>query len=126
MIRASSISCSKNESKTGDPRKKAPAIYNLFPRLVGPMPGWIPHMERAKSMGFDTIFVNPFHYPGFSGSLYAPKDYYGYNPLFLGEGGKSGAEQLAAVLAGATRLGLRFMMDLVINHTAFDSILVDQ
>ena len=25
----------------------------------------------AKIMGFDWIYINPIHYPGFSGSLYA-------------------------------------------------------
>ena len=34
-------------------------------------------------MGFNWIFLNPIHYPGFSGSLYAVKDYYALNPLFV-------------------------------------------
>ena len=33
-------------------------------------------------MGFNAVYINPFHYPGFSGSLYAVKDYYRLNPLF--------------------------------------------
>ena len=61
-------------------------IYNLFPRLAGTIDQWMVHIEQAKKMGFDWIFVNPFHYPGFSGSLYAVKDYYKLNPLFVNPG----------------------------------------
>ena len=61
----------------------SPIIYNLFPRLVGPMDQWIPHAERAKAMGFDWIYINPVQYPGFSGSLYAVKDLFKLNPLFI-------------------------------------------
>ncbi|MBI4865289.1 MAG: alpha-amylase [Candidatus Riflebacteria bacterium] len=103
-----------------------PIIYNLFPRLVGPMKLWIPHIRRARDMGFDTVYVNPFHYPGYSGSLYAPKDYRGYNPLFVDGDPRPGHEQLGEVVAAARGLGMRFMMDLVINHTAFDCPLVKE
>ena len=48
-----------------------PRIYNLFPLLAGPVPQWSEHLERIAAMAFDWVFVNPFHYPGFSGSLYA-------------------------------------------------------
>ena len=36
-------------------------------------------------MGFDWIYVNPLNYTGFSGSLYAIKDFYKFNPLFAPE-----------------------------------------
>ncbi len=39
-------------------------------------------------MGFNAVYINPFHYPGFSGSLYAVKDYYRLNPRF--HSGRSG------------------------------------
>jgi starch synthase (maltosyl-transferring) len=101
-----------------------PIIYNLFPRLVGAMKAWIPHIERAAAMGFNTVYVNPFHYPGFSGSLYAPKHHDAYNPQFLGVDRRTGDEQLAEVVARTRALGMRFMMDLVINHTSIDCPLV--
>lgn len=101
-----------------------PTIYNLFPKLAGAMKGWIPHIRRAQSMGFDTIYTNPFHYPGFSGSIYAPKDYYGYDPIILGEDRQPGHEQLREVVQTARSLGMRFMMDLVINHTSIDCPLI--
>ena len=54
-----------------------PRIYNLFPRLVGSMDRWPEHLPRIRELGFDWVYVNPWHYAGYSGSLYAVKDYYG-------------------------------------------------
>jgi starch synthase (maltosyl-transferring) len=102
-----------------------PIVYNLFPKLAGQMKGWVPHIRRAKDMGFDTVYVNPVHYPGFSGSIYAPKDYYAYDPIIV-EPDVPGHDQLHAVIDETRRLGMRFMMDLVINHTSIDCPLITE
>jgi starch synthase (maltosyl-transferring) len=106
--------------------RSAPRIYNLFPRLAGPIDRWIPHLNRAAELLFDWVYVNPFHYPGFSGSLYAVKDYHRLNPLFLPETwppARDDLDHLRRLVAEAEARGLRLMMDLVINHTAKDSLL---
>jgi starch synthase (maltosyl-transferring) len=98
-----------------------PRIYNLFPPLVGPMVRWIAELPRIAAMGFDWVWLNPVHYPGFSGSLYAIKDYHRMNPLF------SEADPDAALgefVAAANGHGLKVMMDLVINHTSKDALLI--
>ena len=100
-----------------------PRIYNLFPLLVGPLPQWRPHLQRAAEMGFTWIFVNAFHQAGYSGSLYSVKDYYAVDQRLVDRGAPPLA-QLAGMLQEASDLGLRVMMDLVINHTAFDSPLL--
>ena len=46
-------------------------IYNLFPTLAGTIREWMVHLPRIAAMGFNAVYINPFHYPGFSGSLYA-------------------------------------------------------
>ncbi len=104
---------------------QGPRIYNLFPLLAGPLPRWPPHLERAAGMGFTWLFVNPFHQAGFSGSLYSVKDYYAVDRRLL-DGDAPPADQLRGMLADCRRLGLSVMMDLVINHTAFDSPLVQE
>jgi starch synthase (maltosyl-transferring) len=104
--------------------KEGPRIYNLFPLLAGPLPQWRPHLERAADMGFTWIFVNPFHESGFSGSLYSVKDYYRLDRRLQDGTRRPAEEQLRDMLGEAGRLGLAVMMDLVINHTAFDSPLV--
>src|SRR5712671_3077940 len=99
-------------------------IYNLFPSLAGTIRTWTTHLPRIAGMGFNAVYVNPFHYPGFSGSLYAVKDYYRLNPrLRAGE-----ADDDDTLLHGFTEAarghGLRVIMDLVVNHTSRDSDLV--
>ena len=100
-------------------------IYNLFPLLAGPFSKWRKHYERAARMGFNWVFVNPVSQPGFSGSLYSVKDYYSFNSLLLDERtDRDQLDQFRATVAAAHEVGLRFMVDLVINHTAIDSPLV--
>src|SRR5258708_11129852 len=105
------------------PPTVGPRIYNLFPLLVGPVEQWGAHLERVAGMGFNWLYVNPFHYSGFSGSLYAIKDPYRLNDL-LTEGSIEGDVALTHFLGAASGLGLRVMMDLVVNHTARDALLV--
>lgn len=101
-------------------------IYNLFPPLVGSIDAWKLHLERIGGMGFNWIFLNPFHYPGFSGSLYAVKDYYALNPMFRGHAKDSAERLIAGFAEAAGRYGIRVMMDLVVNHTAKDSIVAEE
>jgi starch synthase (maltosyl-transferring) len=104
-----------------------PRIYNLFQRLVGPANRWAEHTRRARDMGFDWVYLNPWHYPGFSGSLYAVKDYRRLNPLFVPAGADPlSLEPLRTALAEINALGVQPMMDLVINHTAKDSPLIQE
>ena len=100
-------------------------IYNLFPLLAGPFGDWKPHLERAAAMGFDWVFVNPIQRPGRSGSLYSIADYLHINPALLKpKVRKSPEDQVRGMAAEARDLGLRLMIDLVVNHCAVDSELV--
>ena len=99
-------------------------IYNLFPTLAGTTRDWMVHVPRIAAMGFNAVYINPFHYPGFSGSLYAVKDYYRLNPRF--RGGEAGDDDtlLERFTDTARAQELRVIMDLVINHASKDSELV--
>jgi len=100
-------------------------IYNLFPLLAGPAPNWKKHFSRAAAMGFDWIFINPIQLPGGSSSLYSIADYYTINPLFVAPRSKKGAEeQIKEAFKAAQGNGLKVMIDLVINHCAVDSKLL--
>jgi starch synthase (maltosyl-transferring) len=112
--------------KVGNRDKRLPVgeglrIYNLFPTLAGSIAEWVAQLPRIAAMGFNAVYVNPFHYPGFSGSLYAVKDYYRLNPRFRGASRKSDEALLRGFTAAARGHGLRAIMDLVLNHTARDS-----
>ena len=104
-----------------------PRIYNLFPLLVGSVQDWSGHLARIAGMQFDWVFLNPFHYPGFSGSLYAVKDPYRLNDRVPGRASESPDDLMpAASAAGRQQHGMRVMMDLVVNHTAKDAVLAAQ
>jgi starch synthase (maltosyl-transferring) len=96
-------------------------IYNLFPTLAGSIADWTAHLPRIAAMRFNAVYINPFHDTGFSGSLYAVKDYYRLNPRFRGGARCSDDELLRGFTAAARERGLRVIMDLVVNHTARDS-----
>jgi starch synthase (maltosyl-transferring) len=99
-------------------------IYNLFPTMAGTVRQWAEHLPRIAAMGFNAVYVNPFHYPGFSGSLYAVKDYYRLNPRFQGNERADADRMLHDFTSAATACRLCVIMDLVVNHTSKDSELV--
>jgi starch synthase (maltosyl-transferring) len=99
-------------------------IYNLLPSLAGTVRQWAGHLPRIAAMGFNAVYINPFHFPGFSGSLYAVKDYYRLNPRFRGNERADDDSLLRDFTAAARAQGLRVIMDLIINHTSRDSPLV--
>lgn len=117
----------KNGVPAANPVPSTMILYNLFPLLAGNTKAWRPHLERAAGMGFDWIFVNPIHYPGYSGSLYSIKDYFRFNPLIV-DAPNAAAEiaEFKRVVAEAKSLGLKMMVDLVVSHCAFDSDLVKE
>ncbi len=102
-----------------------PLIFNLFPRHFETIDEWASCIPHVRGMGFNWIFVNPFHMTGLSGSLYAIKNYYQLNPLFLKKGqDTSDWHPLKKFVAACRDSSIEMIMDLVVNHTAFDSFLV--
>ena len=101
-------------------------IYNVFPRLAGPVSEWTPHLARAADLGFNALFINPVQKPGYSGSLYSVVDYQALNPLLVDTKSKvSPEDQMRKVLTQAREdFGLTPVVDLVINHCAFDSAIL--
>jgi starch synthase (maltosyl-transferring) len=104
----------------------SPIIYNLFPPLAGAIPDWLAHLPRIARMGFDWLYLNPIHSPGFSGSLYAVKDYFALNPLFIKGVEDDPFGALSNFCQQAKAQGLSIMLDLVLNHTASDAVLVEE
>ena len=105
--------------------RNIPLIYNLFPRLVGSIDQWTEHVSRAASMGFNWVYINPISRPGLSGSLYSTYDYYRLNPAFLrDESPQVILSNIQPVIRSMVEHGTHPMIDLVVNHTAIDSPLV--
>ncbi len=106
----------------------APRIYNFFPKLVGPINKWDSHLIRMKDMGFNWIYINPLNYTGFSGSLYSIKDFYKFNPIFANKEAEDphSWDDLKGFVKKCHAMDIKFMYDLVINHSSIDSPLIEQ
>ena len=99
-----------------------PFIYNIFPNLLGEVDKWLAHVERAVEMGFNWIFINPIHLTGASGSLYAIRDYFQFNPMFFPyDSFEAQKGRLTSFVSECREMGAEVMVDLVINHTAYDN-----
>jgi starch synthase (maltosyl-transferring) len=111
-----------------EPRRTGPfLIYNLFPRLAGPVSAWEPHVARAAAMGFEWLLLNPIQRPGASNSVYAIRDFHDVDPLLLDPSSLLPPwQQIAAAVAMAHRHGLRVIVDLVVQHAAVDSPLIGE
>lgn len=119
--------CGTVEGHMKNKKDRPPIIYNLFPRHYLNFDEWKNEIPRITEMGFNAVFVNPFFETGFSGSLYAVKDYYRLNPLFLAEGqDPTDFSPINRFLDSCRKHELDLIVDLVINHTAIDSVLTDE
>jgi len=102
--------------------KHVPFIYNLFPPLVGDVGKWSGHVQRAAEMGFNWVFLNPIHLTGASGSLYAIREYFRFSPVFFPmdnfDAQKAALKRFAL---DSREKGVEVMVDLVVNHTAYDN-----
>lgn len=102
-------------------------IYNLFPRLYHGPDRWLEAARHARDMGFNTLYLNPYHMPGNSDSIYAIMDYNSYDPVtFPGLTPEDADQQVHLFLRECREMGLRVLCDLVVNHTAMDSPLVEE
>jgi len=116
-------SCRPEDAPVKRPEKVI--VYNLFPLLAGKFTDWESHLLRASLMGFTWVFINPIHPTGRSGSIYSITDYFSFNPVYVDpECEKPPQEQARDMVRTAERLGLKIMVDLVINHCSVDSPLI--
>lgn len=101
--------------------------YNLFVPLLGNIKNWYSHIDRIKKIGFQWVYINPITFTGFSGSLYATKYYYKYNPAFFTSPEKDIAEkEIKDFVLYCKNNNIKLMIDLVINHSSKDCNLVEE
>ncbi|HEX2555978.1 MAG TPA: maltotransferase domain-containing protein [Microvirga sp.] len=115
-----------NETVSTGVAAAGPRIYNLFPLLVGTVSAWRAELPRIAGMGFDWVYLNPFHETGGSRSLYAVKDPARLDPRFRDATAEDDDAQLRGFVEAAARHGLKVMTDLVVNHTAREAHLAGE
>jgi cyclomaltodextrinase / maltogenic alpha-amylase / neopullulanase len=104
-------------------------IYQIFPRAfsaTGDFQGITAQLDRLKNLGVTILWLMPIHpigqekKKGSIGSPYAVRDYYGINPDY---GTK---EDFKKLISEAHRRGMKVIIDIVANHTSWDSVLMKQ
>ena len=102
-------------------------IYNLFPLLAGKFGDWEKHMRAGLQDGFRLGFRQShsadgrLRQPLFHCRLLCPEP----APGRLPQSRKTAREQLAEAVLAAQGMGLKMMIDLVINHCSADSGLLE-
>lgn len=104
-------------------------IYEIFTRAhsaEGTFDMVIRDLPRIKSLGVDIIWLMPIHpigkiaRKGILGSPYSIVDYFAINPEY------GNLDNFKDLLESAHKLDLKVMIDVVYNHTAHDSIILEQ
>ena len=104
-------------------------IYEVFPRVFSPQgnfQGVIAQLDRLKELGVTVIWLMPIHpqgelkAKGSLGSPYAVRDYDAINPNY------GTADDLKKLVDAAHRRDMKVFIDIVANHTAWDSTLIKQ
>jgi cyclomaltodextrinase / maltogenic alpha-amylase / neopullulanase len=102
-------------------------VYEIFPRnfsAEGNFNGITARLDELKDLGVNTLWLMPIHplgeklRKGTLGSPYAIRDYYAINPDYGTEA------DLKRLVSEAHQRGLKVIIDVVANHTAWDSVLM--
>jgi len=118
---------SNETARTLKPWIRDAVIYEIYPRAFSPeanFNGITKQLDRLKDLGVTVLWLMPIHQigqekkKGTIGSPYAVRDYYSINPDY---GTK---EDLRRLINEAHKRGLKVIIDIVANHTSWDSILI--
>jgi cyclomaltodextrinase len=102
-------------------------IYEIFPRdfsSTGDLAGVTKQLDRLQQLGVNILWLMPIHplgereKKGTLGSPYAVRDYYAINPDY------GTAEDLHHLVTEAHKRGMKVIIDIVANHTSWDSVMM--
>ena len=106
---------------------RAGTLYEIFPRdfsTAGNLAGVTARLDELQKLGVTVLWIMPIHpigekfRKGDYGSPYSIKDYYAIDPNY------GTPADFKALVAGAHQRGLKVIMDLVANHTSWDSVMM--
>jgi glycosidase len=102
-------------------------IYEIFPRhfsAAGNLNGVTARLDELKTLGVNILWIMPIHPIGAKfrkgdyGSPYSVRDYYAINPDY------GTLDDFKKLVAEAHKRDLKVIMDIVANHTAWDSVMM--
>jgi len=102
-------------------------IYEIFPRDFSPtgnLAGVTARLDELKKLGVTILWIMPIHpigekfRKGEFGSPYSISDYYAVDPDY------GTLDDFKRLVAEAHQRGLKVIMDLVADHTAWDSVMM--
>jgi len=102
-------------------------IYEIFPRAFSPagnLDGITTRLDELKDLGVTILWTMPIHpigekfRKGQFGSPYSVRDYYAVDPQY------GTVDDYKRLVLQAHRRQLKVIMDLVANHTSWDSVLM--
>ena len=118
---------SKESARTVRDWVRDGVIYEIYPRAFsqqGNFNAITARLDELKDLGVTILWLMPIHpigqekKKGTIGSPYAVRDYYGINPDY------GTADDLKQLVREAHARGLKVIIDIVANHTSWDSVLM--
>jgi cyclomaltodextrinase len=118
---------------TNQPARTSPAwlrdgvIYEVFPRdfsAAGNLNAVTAKLDQLKDLGVTVLWIMPIHPIGVKGrkgdfgSPYSIRDYYAVDPNY------GTLDDFKNLVTEAHKRGLKVIMDLVANHTSWDSVMM--
>ncbi|MDD5139954.1 MAG: alpha-amylase family glycosyl hydrolase [Verrucomicrobiales bacterium] len=106
---------------------RAGTIYEIFPRhfsVAGDLNGVTARLDELHDLGVNILWIMPIHpigeklRKGDFGSPYSIKDYYAVDPNY------GTLADFKKLVTGAHQRGMKVIMDIVANHTAWDSVMM--
>lgn len=123
------IDVSKERARPSAEWVRDAVIYQIWERAYsqkGDFDSITADLDRLKGLGVDILWLMPVNpigqvkKKGTIGSPYAVRDYYGVNP------GYGTPADLKRLVAESHKRGLKVIVDVVLNHTAWDNKLIKE
>jgi hypothetical protein len=108
------------------PSLRTVRLYTLIPSASGTITDWTALLPGLKAMGFDTLHLLPITPMGASQSPYSARSLFGVDDRYRDPHKPgTGLDQLEAFVLECRRISIRLCFDLVLNHIASDSDMVN-
>jgi cyclomaltodextrinase / maltogenic alpha-amylase / neopullulanase len=127
LVSAADRDVSGEHARVAPPWLREGVIYEIYPRAfsaTGDFNGITSQLDGLKDLGVNILWLMPIHpigeklRKGALGSPYAVKDYYAISPEF------GSTNDFRRLVKEAHMRGLRVILDIVANHTAWDNVMI--